>query len=157
MHLLRAGAVGLNGRSLLHLAADKRTSTVSDEFYSHFPAIEVIRVLIDCGCPVNVLDADRNSVLHVCAEGLNQLLTQRKYKETLEEIVGVLLENGAHIDIVNKRGINASMLLQNRCPNIRVFELVTLKCLAARVVRKKRINYQGGVVPYTLVPFIDLH
>lgn len=154
--LIHSGKLASNGKTLLHLAADNKISTVQDEFYSNFPSVKVIELLIQCGCDVNAVDNDGNTVLHVCGEGLNQLLTQQKYKDTMGQIVHVLLEHGAHIDLVNKKGINVGVMLQNRVPNVRIIDHITLKCLAARVVKRSNIPYIGEV-PVTLVPFIKLH
>lgn len=154
--LLHSGVTSKSGKTLLHLAADKKISTVQEEFYSDFPNIDVIELLIDCGCDVNSMDNDRNTVLHVCAEGLNQLLTEEKYRETLGKIVVLLLERGAHIDCVNNRGINVAKMLHNRIPAVCVVDYISLKCLAARVIKKYGIKYEGEI-PVSLVPFINLH
>ena len=158
MHsLLRSGASGGNGQSLLHLACDKKMSSLADDFYSQLPDLDLVRMLLDCGANAEAVDSDNNTVLHVCAEGLNQLHTQRKYRETVEELVGILLASGAHIDVINRRGINACDVLKFRCPNVHVVHHVTLKCLAARTIAKQNINYQNADIPSALIPFVDMH
>jgi hypothetical protein len=42
--LVKLGLTTPSGRSLLHLAVDRRTSTVVEEFYSNFPSVNVVKV-----------------------------------------------------------------------------------------------------------------
>ena len=154
--LIRTKACGINGRSLLHLAVDNKISVVAEEFYSDFPSVEVSKLLVQCGCDVNGLDTERNTVLHVIGEGLTASPVTPKCRLALEEITQYLIDKGAHVDAANAKGINAGTVLQEHCRNVRLFDFVTLKCLAARVIKKENINYQGEI-PVTLFPFVDLH
>ena len=147
-------AQGLNGKSLLHLAVDQKSSNVSEEFYSPFPDLEVMEVLLECGAAVNGFDSDHSTPLHVCAEAL--LLNDGDVKN-LDCIINCLLNNGAHVDAKNKmEKIAGEELARSSGYKICLVDHVTLKCHAARAVRKYSLPYEGEV-PVSLLPFLEMH
>ena len=148
-------ARGLHGKSLLHLAVDWKSSKVSDEFYSHFPDLEVVEVLLECGAQVNECDCDRSTPLHVCAEALTAMKEESEVKN-LERIISCLIDRGAHVDSKNSTGKVAGEELTRSSYRICLVDHVTLKCLAARAVRSYGIPHEGEV-PVSLLPFINMH
>ena len=143
-----------SGGTLMHLAADYKISHVGDDFYSQFPSAKVLTVLRECGNPMNELDDERNTPLHIYASSLllNQFIegTEQGAKD-----VEVLLAAGAHIDARNSTGKIVHEELREAC-GINPFPHITLKCLAARTIQSHQLAYEGEV-PQSLVPFIQLH
>jgi len=70
----------------------------------------------------------------------------------------VLLDGGAHHDFVNSSGKTAMDIAQtNEARRIlSKREMLELKCITARAVKKFGLNYVG-VVPKTLKKFISMH
>ena len=144
------------GASLLHMAVDSQTPV--DEFYTssivHFPCAAATKLLIEAGADVGAMDAERNTPLH-------KIVSYQKIVSdflTLHAIITALVEAGAHIDVVNARGLTPM-----QCATTGVAEIIlksqarlTLKCLAAQSVRRHNLSYQGQV-PESLVTFIELH
>nr|XP_018898365.1 PREDICTED: protein fem-1 homolog B-like isoform X2 [Bemisia tabaci] len=144
------------GQTLLHLCLDSETPV--DNFHTNdvckFPCLATAKLLIQCGADVNAMDSSRNTPLHVivCVQKpINDYLT-------VHSIIKELTEAGAHIDTVNKdgktpfeaatRGVAEIILSMQR--------QLSLKCMAAKVVKQNNIPYQG-LVPKALESFIELH
>ncbi len=154
--IVRMNAKGLNGKSLLHLAVDKKSSNVSEEFYSKFPEKGVVDILVECGSCLNEFDEERNTPLHICAEALRGLMDESDVKE-MENIINCLLQHGAHADARNIHGKMAGEeLSKSTWYKMCLVDHVTLKCLAARKIKECQISYEGEV-PVSLAPFIELH
>ncbi len=153
---VRMNARGTGGKTLLHLSVDSKSSSVSDEFYSRLPELEVVQLLMECGAPVNGVDDDNSTALHVCAATLQTLLDEREVK-TMEDIVNTLLDVGAHVDAKCNAGkIAGEELARSNWFKICLLEHITLKCLAARAVQKHNIPFEGEV-PTSLLPFVKMH
>ncbi|XP_046361062.1 protein fem-1 homolog C-like [Haliotis cracherodii] len=141
---------GTEQESLLHLAVDPKISLTSEEFYSAFPALSVVQVLIECGANVNAVDQRRNTALYNSVKFLT-------YTELHDEgILYCLLNHGAHADMCNNEGHSALDLLKSHGYPICPMEYLSLKCFAARVIKKHGIPYEAEV-PVTLLPFIAIH
>lgn len=99
---------------------------------------------------MNARDADGNTPLHVAIES----------KSNCSELIQTLLLSGAHLDETNnvketfedilKRTSNSLLPEINRMP------FTSLKCLAARVVSKEKLDYKGKV-PISLEAFLEIH
>jgi hypothetical protein len=69
----------------------------------------------------------------------------------------MLLNHGAHIDTKNNDFERPNELLKDIPANkINLFQYLTLKCLAARVVAEKKLKYKHEM-PKMLEDFIALH
>ncbi|KAG7473335.1 hypothetical protein MATL_G00094700 [Megalops atlanticus] len=153
--LLRQDPRIQDGSSLLHLAV---STSPDDDFHTNsvcrFPNAQVTKLLLDCGARVNAVDLEGNSPLHIIAQ-YNRPVSDFL---TLHAVVISLVEAGAHMDMTNKQkktpldksttGVS-EILLKTRMK-------MSLKCLAARAVRKHQIAYRKQV-PKSLEEFVELH
>lgn len=74
------------------------------------------------------------------------------------QLARALLDNGAHIDAVNGEGETFCGLLRGQRAHelVNVARYETLRCAAARAVKRFKIPYRG-VVPAALEGFIACH
>ena len=156
--LIRLHTTGTNGKTLLHLAVDKNNSMVSEEQYSSLPSVKLIMVLLNCGIDVNTPDGDGKLSLHVCLRQLKtaSLSVAEKEMKELGRVTSILIDSGSHVDACDKDRQTITQDISNVYFTLRLFDHVTLKCLASRVIRKHRIPYHGQV-PQSLVSFIEMH
>ena len=154
--IVRMNSRGMNGKSLLHLSVERKSSNVSDEFYSKFPERGVVDILLECGANVNDFDDEKNIPLHACAEGLRGLVGDADVRE-METIINTLIAHGAHVDVRNKQGkIAGEELCKTTWFKLCLVDHVSLKCLAAQKIKACDIPYEGEI-PLSLVPFIEMH
>lgn len=154
--LVRIEARTRTGQSLLHLAVNPETPV--DDFHTNhicrFPCATTTKLLIACGADVNSMDNNRNTPLHLIVP------YQKPVSDflTLHNIIMALIENGAHMDTVNQMGATPFDSATTGVAEIilRTQKKLSLKCLAARVVKINRISYKGQV-PQHLEAFIELH
>lgn len=154
--LIRLDPRSREGSSLLHLAAS--SSTPVDDFHTNdvcsFPNAQVTKLLIDCGAQVNAVDHEGNSPLHLIVQ-YNRPISDFL---TLHAIIISLVEAGAHTDMTNKQkktpldksttGVS-EILLKTQMK-------MSLKCLAARAVRRHHILYRDQI-PKSLEEFVEFH
>ncbi|XP_061696607.1 protein fem-1 homolog B [Syngnathoides biaculeatus] len=145
-----------DGASLLHLAIS--SSTPVDDFHTNdvcgFPNAQVTKLLLDCGARVDAVDHEGNTPLHVIVQ-YNRPISDFL---TLHAIIIGLVEAGAHTDRTNKQkktpldksttGVS-EILLKTQMK-------MSLKCLAARAVRRHRIAYRKQI-PASLEEFVEFH
>ncbi|XP_051918219.1 protein fem-1 homolog B [Hippocampus zosterae] len=144
------------GATLLHLAIS--SSTPVDDFHTNdvcgFPNAQVTKLLLDCGARVDAVDGEGNTPLHVIVQ-YNRPISDFL---TLHAIIISLVEAGAHTDRANKQkktpldesttGVS-EILLKTQMK-------MSLKCLAARAVRRHRLAYRHQI-PASLEEFVDFH
>uniref|UniRef100_A0A3Q2XS10 Protein fem-1 homolog B n=1 Tax=Hippocampus comes TaxID=109280 RepID=A0A3Q2XS10_HIPCM len=145
-----------DGATLLHLAIS--SSTPVDDFHTNdvcgFPNAQVTKLLLDCGARVDAVDHEGNTPLHVIVQ-YNRPISDFL---TLHAIIISLVEAGAHTDRTNKQkktpldksttGVS-EILLKTQMK-------MSLKCLAARAVRRHRITYRNQI-PASLEEFVEFH
>lgn len=146
------------GDTLLHLACMRGNTLKSQTIFGEengqnppfFPSIAVVKLLVECGAKINANNHTGSTPLHTASmvENFNQ------------EIVEILLDNGAHIDIRNNDSDRPVDMLK-RVPEgagskINPLHYTTLKCLAARVVAKHSVPYKEEI-PAILEEFIQAH
>ena len=147
--LVETKACTSDGRTLLHIAVDPASSSVADELYSELPSSVVVEFLLVAGAVVNEVDSAKNTPLHTAV--INRPETSRE--GVWLEVINLLLQSGAHVDMANvKREIASTMLPRS----VNVLNHVTLKCLAAQTIRRHRLAYRG-TIPTTLADFVDIH
>lgn len=145
-----------SGQTLLHLAVNPETPV--DDFHTNhicrFPCATTTKLLIACGADVNSMDNNRNTPLHLIVP------YQKPVSDflTLHNIIMALIENGAHMDTVNQMGATPFDSATTGVAEIilRTQKKLSLKCLAAKVVKINGIPFKGQV-PYHLEAFIELH
>jgi len=116
------------------------------------------------------LKMDTNAVNNVGNGPLHLLVVELVDPEFRDAIAILLLEFGAHLDMVNKEGMTAADLWLNDIDedgqNVDVADLPdwlqegvpNLKCLCSRVIRRYRLPYDdGAILPAVLIPFVSLH
>jgi len=139
------------GDTLLHLCVSKlntiKSSYFSDENQVIFPSMSVIKLLLECGAPVNARNESKSTPLHVAANPYN----------FYSPLVQLLLDHGAHLDQPNRAKDCPSVLIANNPMNtICLLSYTSLKCLAANTVVKHSIPYKGQI-PATLETFVKFH
>ncbi|CAF1381116.1 unnamed protein product [Didymodactylos carnosus] len=149
-----------NGSTLLHLAVVP--NTFPNEYYIErnckFPSLSAVQVLIECGgIDVNALDFNRNTPLHLLAIHSCGVLNDETLT-TIKLIVKKLNEGGCHWDCINSAGKTAiectsSGFIQKFIANQMT---LNLKCIAAKIVKKSKINYYQSLSK-TLCDFTELH
>ena len=150
---------GNHGKTLLHLAADKATSTICDEAYSNFPNEQVVELLLKCGANVDATDDNHNTALHIVVDIMKCDCCDAVLCNTVRNIITTLLNYDAHIDIRNKMGNIVIGRLDHTTWTSMIgvdpFDHISLKCLAARIVKQSNIPHDD--IPDSLVPFIAIH
>ena len=146
--------------TLLHLACMKGNTLKSATLFGEdngqnppafFPSSSVVELLVQCGAKINANNQTGSTPLHTAStiENFNQ------------EIVEILLDNGAHIDIRNNHSDRPVDMLKRIPANtgetkINPLHYTTLKCLAAQVVAKHGVPYKEEI-PSMLEEFIQAH
>ncbi|KAH3830164.1 hypothetical protein DPMN_103403, partial [Dreissena polymorpha] len=145
-----------NGYTPLHMA--NANWTIVDDFHVNevvaFPNGCVSQLLVDCGAEVNVQDKLGETPMHLIVQYRNPIADF----ENLHTCIMSLIRGGAHIDICNIRGKTALDVATTGVAEviIRTNSSISLKCLAARVVRQCGIQYKG-FIPQALEDFVQLH
>lgn len=141
-----------DGQTLLHLAVNSNLVVNSD--VCKYPCAATVKLLIRCGADVNAMDNKRNTPLHI-------VLGSVSYDcdiPTLQSVIVQLVEAGAHTDIVNYYGQTPCEAAGNEDVEmfLRTKMQLSLKCIAAKVVKAYNLSYSGKV-PRALESFIELH
>ena len=116
---------------------------------------DLIDLFVKIGFDVNSFDIDRRTCLHRFLIQTNET-NSADVQEKTEAIIQCLLDQGAHVDTVAADGENCLDLLRQSGLLSNEFKYRSLKCLAALVIGKHRIRYDG-LIPFTLNPFVELH
>ena len=142
------------GQTLLHLSVTESTSEIDDEFFSPFPSIAVVELLLECGANVNAVDDKHNTALHLCSKALRESEINQNSSKSISLL---LLKYEAHVDMINTAGdMAAAQVLASNLVEMNILNYVSLKCLAARVIMKYEIPYVGHI-PASLESFVQMH
>ncbi|ELU05423.1 hypothetical protein CAPTEDRAFT_205476 [Capitella teleta] len=147
--LVQLRPIGSKGFTPLHLACSRQTTAVGRYPLCSFPSPEVVDLLIEVGAPVNEVEFEKNTPLHIAAMN----------RPCNAEIIKLLLENGAHIDARNSEHKTSMDLLDSlSMTDISVSPLKyrTLQCLAARQIMAHNIAFEGQI-PKKLEDFVLMH
>ncbi|KAJ8681326.1 hypothetical protein QAD02_017113 [Eretmocerus hayati] len=145
-----------DGQTLLHLAVNAETPV--DDFHTNdvckFPCAATTKLLIQCGADVNAMDNERNTPLHIIVQYEKPISDFM----TLHSIILDLIDGGAHMDTVNSQGETPVDAAATGVAKIilRTQTKLSLKCMAAKVVKDYNLSYTGNV-PRSLESFIELH
>lgn len=113
-----------------------------------FPSYEVVALLLECEARVNAQNGSKSTPLHVATTPYN----------FNNEIIQLLLDNGAHLDLPNKLNDHpAQYISMNPATNVPLANYTTLMCCAATTIVRYRIPYKGGQLPATLEKFVSIH
>ena len=133
------GAKGELGVSPRHLAC-------SLPLPLHIPTINL---LLECGAPVDARDDDGNTALHTAA------MRHKQKPKTMDEVIRSLLKKGAHPDSRNKNRQTFYDLIGTPMGYSEVPLSLSLKCLAAQVVRRHDLELDS--LPISLQTFVLNH
>jgi Fem-1 family protein b len=119
-----------------------------------YPCHKTIRLLLLCGANVEAIDSERETPLHLIAQRKSDI-------DNVLFIINLLCDTGeAHRDCVNSRGQTP---LESAL-NVHVKEHLRgkigvdrLKCLCARLIRRREIAFQNNQFSSLLVNFIEKH
>lgn len=112
-----------------------------------------IRLLINCGENVDILDSNHNTPLHI--------LVQNDSTSDICIIIDLLWKSGAHLDHVNKKGEIPLDLIPIYHSNISQYlkekmGIRQLKCICARLIQKECLKYHE-FLSISLINFIEKH
>lgn len=140
------------GQLLLHKACD--TGNLDSA---------AIQLLLQVNADPNAGDKDGNGPIHALAS-LRYGNGQEHLIHRTADAARLLLENGAHLDRVNKDRKTAAQVWKETngsqdLPNwLLMPEMVPkLKCLSASVIRSNNIAYTAATLPEILHPFVEWH
>ncbi|XP_064602641.1 protein fem-1 homolog C-like [Liolophura sinensis] len=115
------------------------------QHHNLFPCLQTTKLFIKCGLNFNCIDNKRNTPLH------NSLLCQ----EPSVEIVRLLVESGAEVDLPNKDGVRPCDIIAGKpCYSLCVLRFYSLKSLAARAIVKQQVPFSESL-PKTLVEYVE--
>ncbi|KAK3593787.1 hypothetical protein CHS0354_014329, partial [Potamilus streckersoni] len=147
------------GYTLLHYAVDFETGTLNNTIRTlvSFPNADLCALLLESGADedVNSSNQQGRGPLHLIARYSNSVTDL----QCLRRILNLLIEHGAHIDASDNEGRTplevcattvAEVILRRHQRNI------TLKCLAARILRALKIQVGDGISS-ELNNFIKMH
>ncbi len=125
--------------------------------------LATIQLLLQINADPNAADKDGNGPIHVLGS-LRYGNSQEHMIRRTADAARLLLENGAHLDRVNKdRKTAAQVWKENNgsqdLPNwlLEPGMVPKLKCLSARIIRSNNIVYTAVTLPEILHPFVKWH
>lgn len=113
--------------------------------------VELVKMLIEEGVNVNATDNYNCTAIHSLAR-----VVYSGNKHLIQEILDLMLQHGAHLDIFNNSGWSG--LDEMIETNVTVYPVAnrSLQCLAAKVVMEEGLDYHSST-PKALWEFIELH
>lgn len=144
-----------SGQGLLHLATD-RASRAKEGFC--VCDVATMTIFLTCGLDINGVDINGNSPLHNCVTSFSfaRAGDVTSWMRNTQEIAMVMLEHGAHVDSKNEEGTRCEEILNEMDIGFNSVLFVSLGCLAARVIKHHRLQYQASL-PRALCVFVEYH
>lgn len=148
-----------SGLSLVHCVVNSQYSNVADEFFSVLPNCSLLKSLVHCGADCNMFFEGRTP-LQIIVDDLLYANNDERKKSILIDAAKILLDEGdAHFDlhdsVTNKN--TGDQILQlapgHFCPQ----KYVSLKCLAARVVKRFLDILSAEDLPKVLIHYVSMH
>lgn len=123
-------------------------------FSIRYPCHKTIGLLLQCGANIDAIDSEKDTSLHLIAQRKDDI-------ENVLFIINLLCDsNGAHPDCINNRGRTPIELASNVHVKEHLREKIgvgRLKCLCARFIRHREIDFQNYQFSSSLVNFIEKH
>jgi ankyrin repeat protein len=141
--------------TLLHISLCR--SPVESSRRTPIPSVPIVKLLLSCGAPINARDSHRNTPLHMLARNQYEDYSDKQLND-IKTIFEMLLTAGAHLDAIGAAGTPEQCSKYDEIQSLfRAHPIqLSLKCLCARIIRRKHINYKN-TVPKHLYSFIELH
>jgi ankyrin repeat protein len=167
--LIKLNPKNSKNSSLIHLAVSRDSSSIiKNHTLSSFPSAQVLKLLLECGSDPNSTDGDQNTPLHLAAANRNSALSASSTQSSSslsntvnserDKLICLLLNAGSHIDTANAQNKTASDLYKGgkMYQVINPINYTSLQCLAAKVIRKHKIEYKTHLTP-KLANFVSMH
>ena len=137
--LIKIGNKAQNGETFLHCEVGR-----TELQPCHIAVVVRVWSQRECG-----RHSGNNTALHLCTQALPYLEGDRQ--DNMNEVILILLEHSAHVDMVNNAGKIASEGLK-----LNLLNYVSLKCLASTAIMKHRVSYVGYISD-SLRSFVEMH
>jgi ankyrin repeat protein len=167
--LIKLNPKNSKNSSLIHLAVSRDSSSIiKNHTLSSFPSAQVLKLLLECGSDPNSTDGDQNTPLHLAASNRNNSLSASSSQSSSslsntvnserDKLICLLLNAGSHLDTANAQNKTASDLYKGgkMYQVINPINYISLQCLAAKVIRKHKIEYKTHLTP-KLANFVSMH
>lgn len=148
-----------SGLSLVHCVINSQCSNVADEFFSVLPNCSLLKSLVYSGADCNVFYEGRTP-LQIVVNDLLYANNDEMKKSILIDSAKILLDEGdAHFDlhdsVTNKN--TGDQILQLAPGHFCPLKYVSLKCLAARVVKRFLHILSAEDLPQVLIHYVSMH
>ncbi|CAF3830950.1 unnamed protein product [Rotaria sp. Silwood1] len=137
--------------SLLHLCSSSLTDSFTNEI--NYPCWMTVRLLLNCGANVEILDSNKNTPLHIIVQNVSIF--------NVIIIIDILCNFGAHLDYVNNKGqipIELVPSFQNEIIQHlkEKMGIRQLKCICAHLIKKECLLYRK-FLSTSLFNFVEKH
>ncbi|XP_015126732.1 protein fem-1 homolog CG6966 [Diachasma alloeum] len=145
--LVRINAKDKGGRDVLQMTHNVDASIAGSYPACKLTSPQLTTALLRAGSDPTATDDEGNTALHLTAMS----------HPWRTDLATLLLKAGAHIDAVNNEGQTYQSLLDDKAKydSLNPLKYTTLKCLAARVIRRTAIHINR--VPWHLREFVTQH
>ncbi|XP_071746919.1 protein fem-1 homolog A-A-like [Lepeophtheirus salmonis] len=123
------------GDSVFHLAVSSSSTLKSNSFLDEenaplFPSLELTKFILKCDFDVHKRNNLGETPLHIASKPANYS----------KEVIELLLSHQCHADVPDSNGLRALDLLVQQTYNLSLVSHISLKCLAAQVLRRNRMS-----------------
>ena len=146
-----------DNKTLLHLSLMECHNSICADIPRRFPYLPVVQLLLSCRVPINAIDCHHYTPLHDLAMNKFENSTNEEL-DNIKAIFKLLINAGAHLD-ANAQGKTPEDCVEHEKLKslFRRYPIqLSLKCLCARMIQKKKLNYID-CIPKHLHAFIKIH